>query len=58
MSLSYYRTRPDRRFGIVLIVVFTIGILGASLATVMNGGEVPEPASATTFHLTNSSSPL
>ena len=58
MSLSYHRTRPDRRFGIVLIVVFTIGILGASLATFQNGGGVPDPATATLHHLTNASGPL
>ena len=57
MSLSYHRTRPDRRFGFVLIVVFTIGILGASLATVMNGGKVPHSATAT-VHLTKASAPL
>jgi hypothetical protein len=57
MSQSYHRTRPDRRFGFVLIVVFTIGILGASLATVMNGGEVPQSATAT-VHLTKASAPL
>jgi hypothetical protein len=57
MSLSDHRTRPDRRFGIVLIVVFTIGILGASLATIKNGGEVPKSAFAT-VHLTKSPAPL
>lgn len=57
MSLSYHRTRPDRRFGFVLIVVFTIGILGASLATIRNGGEVPAQATAT-VHLTKAAAPL
>jgi hypothetical protein len=57
MSLSDHRTRPDRRFGIVLIVVFTIGILGASLATIKNGGEVPQSAFAT-VNLTKSPAPL
>jgi hypothetical protein len=57
MSLSYRHTRPDRRFGIVLIAVFTLGILGATLATVMNGGELPESTSAI-VHLTKASSPL
>jgi hypothetical protein len=56
MSLSYQR-RPDRRFGFVLIAVFTLGILGATLATVMNGGEVPQAATAT-MHLIKASEPL
>jgi len=46
MSLLYYRTKPDRRAGIVLIAVFALGILGASLAAAMNGGELPRTASA------------
>lgn len=57
MSQSRHRTRPDHRFGVVLIVVFTIAILGASLATIMNGGQVPESAFAT-VHLTKSSGSL
>ena len=57
MSQSYHRSRPDRRFGIVLIAVFTLGILGASLATIMNGGELPQSAAAT-VHLTKTSAPL
>jgi hypothetical protein len=50
MSLSYYRTKPDRRFGFVLIAVFTLGILGGSLATFLNGGHVP--VSQTAVHVT------
>ena len=57
MSLSYRRTRPDRRFGIVLIAVFAIGILGATLATIINGGEMPEAAPAR-VQLTKSSERL
>ena len=57
MSLSYHRTRPDRRFGTVLIVVFALGILGGSLATIMNGGEVPV-STAATLHLAKASRPL
>ena len=59
MSPSHYDTKPDRRAGIVLIAVFVLGILGASLATVMNGGELPESATATaTVHLTKMTAPL
>ena len=57
MSLSYTRTRPDRRFGYVLIAVFTIGILGGALATVLNGGTVPD-THATVLHFTHSAAPL
>jgi hypothetical protein len=57
MYPSYHRRRPDRRFGIVLIAVFALGILGASLATIMNGGELPQSAAAT-VHLTKISAPL
>jgi len=57
MSLSYTRTRPDRRFGYVLIAVFTIGILGGALATILNGGTVPDDH-ATVLHLTNTAAPL
>lgn len=57
MSPSYYDTKPDHRAGIVLIAVFVLGILGASLATVMNGGELPQSASAT-VHLTRMTAPL
>ena len=56
MSLSYIRTRPDRRFGYVLIAVFTIGILGGALATILNGGTVPDDV--TVLHLTNTQAPL
>jgi hypothetical protein len=42
MPLRYNRTRGDRRFGYVLIAVFTLGILGAALATYLNGGHVPQ----------------
>lgn len=57
MSPSHYDTKPDRRAGIVLIAVFVLGILGASLATVMNGGDLPQSASAT-VHLTKIAAPL
>jgi hypothetical protein len=57
MSPSYHDTRPDHRAGFVLIAVFTLGILGASLATVINGGEVPDSTHAT-VHLTKATSPL
>ena len=52
MTLSYTRTKPDRRCGYVLIVVFALGILGGTLATILNGGTVPE-GQATVLHLTN-----
>ena len=42
MSLTYYRSKPDLRAGFVLIAVFTIGMLGASLAAALNGGEAPQ----------------
>lgn len=59
MSPSYHDTKPDRRAGIVLITVFILGILGASLATAMNGGQLPESAAATaTVHLTKMTAPL
>jgi hypothetical protein len=57
MSPSCYDTKPDRRAGIVLIAVFVLGMLGASLATVMNGGDLPRSASAT-VHLTKMTAPL
>lgn len=57
MSLLYYRTKPDRRAGFVLIVVFTLGILGASLAAAMNGGDLPQSASAS-VHLPKMTAPL
>jgi hypothetical protein len=57
MPLIYRHTKPDRRFGIVLIAVFILGILGATLATVINGGEVPQAATAT-IHLIKASEPL
>ena len=57
MALSYTRTRPDRRFGYVLIAVFTIGILGGALATILNGGTVPE-SHATVVHLTKTAAPM
>ena len=46
MSLLHNRTKPDRRAGIVLITVFTLGILGASLAAFLNGGDLPQSAYA------------
>jgi hypothetical protein len=57
MSLLYFRTKPDRRAGIVLIAVFALGILGASLATAMNGGNLPQTASAKA-NLTKIAAPL
>jgi hypothetical protein len=57
MSILYYRTKPDRRFGFVLIAVFALGILGGSLATFLNGGHVPESQTAT-VHLTKTAAPL
>jgi hypothetical protein len=57
MSLSYYRTKPDRRFGFVLIAVFTLGILGGSLATFLNGGVVPVTQTAI-VHVTKTTAPL
>jgi hypothetical protein len=56
MALLYYRSKPDRRAGLVLIAVFTLGILGASLATVMNGGELPQSVTAS-LHLTKITAP-
>jgi hypothetical protein len=59
MSPSSYDTKPDRRAGFVLIAVFVLGILGASLATVINGGHLPQSASTTaTVHLTKTTAPL
>ena len=57
MSLFHYRTRPDRRFGFVLIAVFTLGILGGSLATFLNDGHVPVSGTAI-VHLTKANAPL
>jgi hypothetical protein len=57
MSLSYYRTKPDRRFGFVLIAVFTLGILGGSLATFLNDGVVPVTHTAI-VHVTKPTAPL
>jgi hypothetical protein len=57
MSLLFYRTKPDRRAGLVLIAVFTLGFLGASLATIMNGGELPR-APAASVHLAKIAAPL
>jgi hypothetical protein len=41
MSLLPYRTRPDLRAGFVLVIVFALGMLGASLAAARNGGHAP-----------------
>jgi hypothetical protein len=41
MSLLPYRARPDLRTGFVLVMVFVLGMLGASLAVAKNGGHVP-----------------
>jgi hypothetical protein len=57
MSLLNYRAKPDRRAGVVLIAVFVLGILGASLAAAMNGGEPPQSVSAI-MHLTKVTAPL
>ena len=46
MSLLSYRSKPDRRAGFVLIAVFTIGMLGASVAAALNGGKPPQGAAA------------
>jgi hypothetical protein len=55
MPLKYNRTRGDRRFGYVLIAVFTLGILGAALATYLNGG-VPQ-VHASALHLAKTTAP-
>jgi hypothetical protein len=57
MSPSYHDTTPDRRAGFVLIAVFALGILGASLATIISGGEVPD-ATRTTMYLVKTDAPL
>lgn len=57
MSLLHFRTRPDRRAGLVLIAIFTLGMLGASLAIAMNGGNVPQPA-LTKVHPTKITAPM
>jgi hypothetical protein len=57
MALSYKRTRLDRRFGFALIAVFALGILGGTLATAMNGGQVPDTQPAT-VHLIKMTAPL
>ena len=44
MSLLPYRTRPDLRAGFVLVMVFALGMVGASLAAAKNGGHVPYAA--------------
>jgi hypothetical protein len=44
MSLLPYRTRPDLRAGFVLVMVFALGMAGASLAAARNGGHVPYAA--------------
>jgi hypothetical protein len=41
MSLLPHRTRPDLRAGFVLVMVFALGMLGASLAAAKHGGHVP-----------------
>ena len=57
MPLSYHRTRPDRRFGYVLIAVFTLGMLGGALATYLNGGHVPQ-THASAPHITKMTAPV
>ncbi len=57
MSLLHCRTKPDRRAGLVLIAVFTLGILGASFACVMNGGCLP-PSAAAKVHYTKVAAPM
>jgi hypothetical protein len=44
MSLLPYRTRPDLRAGFVLVMVFALGMAGASVAAAKNGGHVPYAA--------------
>jgi hypothetical protein len=56
MALSY-RRRLDRRFGFVLIAIFTLGVLGGALATALNGGDVPDAQTATA-HVTRTDGPL
>jgi hypothetical protein len=46
MSRLNYRSKPDRRAGLVLIAIFTIGMLGASVAAALNGGKPPQSAAA------------
>jgi len=58
MPLLYYRAKPDRRFGLVLIAVFTLGILGGSLATFLNGGHVPEAQTAVIVQQAKATAPL
>jgi len=57
MARSYSRTTLDRRFGYVLIAIFTLGILGGALATALNGGDVPD-AQTTTVHFIKATTPL
>lgn len=46
MSLLLFRPRPDRCAGLVLIAIFTLGILGGALATATNGGNPPRTTAA------------
>jgi hypothetical protein len=58
MSLSTCRTKPDRRAGAILITVLTLGILGATLAVITNGGHVPAQSASAAVHLAKLSAPL
>ena len=55
--MSPLDSRPDRRVGGVLIVVFLLGFVGASLAAIINGGTPPEPQRAT-LQLARPAAPL
>lgn len=57
MSLLPDRTHADRRFGIVLIAIFALGILGGAVATLRNGGFVPH-ARTVVMHETKTTAPL
>jgi hypothetical protein len=58
MSLLYYRNKPDRRAGFVLIAVFMLGVVGALLATAMNGGHMPEQPDPAIVYLTKITAPM
>jgi hypothetical protein len=56
-SVLSTRCRPDRRAGFVLITVFVLGILGASVAAVINGGN-PQRSVEATVQLTKLIGPM
>ena len=58
MSLSTSRTSPDRRAGLILAAVFSLGILGATLAVITNDGQVPAQPASAAVHLAKLSAPL